>query len=211
MKADALQALPTPDLAQYDAIIFDMDGTLVDSGQLHELAWMQTLEKYAIPIDRPLMRSLAGVPTKGTLVHLIAHFGCEQTAELTEMNAFKEAVVRQNFAQYLKPTALYRLAEENFGRKPMSVGTGAYTDEAEQIRDVCGVRKWVDPIVGAEQIPAPKPAPDTFLLCAKLMGVAPERCVVLEDSKLGLAAARAAGMDGIDVLEAFGIENDYFR
>ena len=51
----------------YEALIFDMDGTLVDSGQLHEFAWTTTLENYGIPIDRLFMRSLAGVPTKGTI------------------------------------------------------------------------------------------------------------------------------------------------
>ena len=55
----------------FDALIFDMDGTLVDSGQLHEVAWTETLTRFAIPIDRPYMRSLAGVPTKGTLELLI--------------------------------------------------------------------------------------------------------------------------------------------
>jgi beta-phosphoglucomutase-like phosphatase (HAD superfamily) len=49
----------------YAALIFDMDGTLVDSGQLHEFSWRATLHKYGIPIDGPLMRSLAGVPTQG--------------------------------------------------------------------------------------------------------------------------------------------------
>ena len=48
----------------YAALIFDMDGTLVDSGQLHEFSWTATLAKYNIPIDGPLMRTLAGVPTR---------------------------------------------------------------------------------------------------------------------------------------------------
>lgn len=65
-------------------------------------------------------------------------------------------------------------------------------------------------VVGADQVAAPKPAPDTFLHCAELMQVAPERCVVFEDSVLGLEAAERAGMIGIDVLQAYGIQNDYF-
>ncbi|RYG14024.1 MAG: hypothetical protein EOO07_17150, partial [Chitinophagaceae bacterium] len=49
---------------QYDALIFDMDGTLVDSGQLHQQAWQAMFDKYGFPLDRPYMRSLAGVPTR---------------------------------------------------------------------------------------------------------------------------------------------------
>lgn len=197
-------------LDQYQAIIFDMDGTLVDSGKVHEIAWTETLNKYGIPVDRPLMRSLAGVPTKGTLEHLIAHFNCQVSASLEAMNAFKEEVVKQHLHEYVKPTSLIDIALKYHGLKPMSVGTGAYTDEAEMILELCGLKHMVSPIVGADLVAKPKPAPDTFLLCAEGMGVAPEHCVVLEDSKLGLEAARTAGMAAIDVLEVFGVANDYF-
>ncbi|WP_041524142.1 HAD-IA family hydrolase [Gilvimarinus agarilyticus] len=195
---------------QYEAIIFDMDGTLVDSGQLHEVAWTETLNKFAIPIDRPLMRSLAGVPTKGTIELLLKHFDCKVEASLDVMNDFKEAVVREKISDYVKPTALVELAERYYGKKPMSVGTGAYTDEASSILEQCGISHFIDHVVGADLVAAPKPAPDTFLRCAGLMGVAPEHCVVFEDAKLGLEAARRAGMAAVDVLDVLGIENDYF-
>ncbi|WP_236074788.1 HAD-IA family hydrolase [Teredinibacter purpureus] len=197
-------------LDQYDAIIFDMDGTLVDSGQLHEIAWTRTLDKYGIPVDRVLMRSLAGVPTKGTLDILLDHFNLNIAATSAEMNDFKESVVRDIAQRYVKPTALVEQAQYFAGRKPLSVGTGAYTEEAETILAWCNLRELIGPVVGADQVQNPKPAPDTFLLCAERMGIAPERCVVLEDSKLGLDAATRAGMVGIDVLDVFGIENDYF-
>ncbi|MDO3387267.1 HAD-IA family hydrolase [Gilvimarinus sp. SDUM040013] len=195
---------------QYQAIIFDMDGTLVDSGQLHEFAWTQTLNRYQIPIDRPLMRSLAGVPTKGTLEILLNKFALKPTASLDEMNDFKEQVVGDVAQQYVKPTALQKVAEQYAGKKPMCVGTGAYTEEAESIIAHCGMSHLVDFVVGADQVANPKPAPDTFLLCAQRMGIAPRHCVVFEDSRLGLEAAERAGMVGIDVLAELGVENDYF-
>jgi len=195
---------------KFDAIIFDMDGTLVDSGQLHEVAWTRTLQRYEIPIDKPLMRSLAGVPTMGTLDILIEHFGVARKASSEEMNDYKESIVREIARDYVKPTALEDTARQYFGKKPMSVGTGAYSQEAESILGWCGLRELIGPVVGADQVDNPKPAPDTFLRCAELMGVAPERCIVLEDSSSGLEAAQRAGMTGVDVLEAFGIRNHYF-
>jgi beta-phosphoglucomutase family hydrolase len=195
---------------QYDALIFDMDGTLIDSGQLHEQAWLQTLNHYRIPIDRPLMRSLAGVPTRGTLKLLIEHFDCAVEASLDEMNAHKEAFVTANAARFAKETSLAELLRQYHGKKPMSVGTGANTAEAESMLRHCQLHALLDHVVGAERVQKPKPAPDTFLLCAELMAVEPGQCVVFEDSQLGLQAARSAGMHAIDVLEVFSIENDYF-
>ncbi|MET0355639.1 MAG: beta-phosphoglucomutase family hydrolase [Cellvibrio sp.] len=194
----------------YDALIFDMDGTLVDSGQLHEYAWSETLNKYGIPIDRSLMRSLAGVPTKGTIEILLQKFRITANATLDEMNDFKENLVHEAMHKFVKPTALIEVAKKYHGVKPMAIGTGAYTQEAETILKLCGLDIYIDAVVGADQVKHPKPAPDTFLRCAELLGIPASKCVVFEDSKLGLQAAASAGMAGIDVLLVHAIENDYF-
>lgn len=195
---------------RFKGFIFDMDGTLVDSGQLHELAWTETLKHYDLPIDRGYMRSLAGVPTVETIERIIKRFDCEVAATVQEMNRFKEAKVKQNFHSFVKPTALLSLVKQYQGKVPMSVGTGASTSEAKEVLAVCGLDDLMDHVIGADRVSNPKPAPDTFLLCANLMGVAPEECVVFEDAKAGLEAAERAGMIAVDVLQTFSIKNDYF-
>jgi beta-phosphoglucomutase family hydrolase len=194
----------------FDGLIFDMDGTLVDSGKLHEKAWTATLERYSIPIDFVLMRSLAGVPTKGTIEILLKHFQVPALASLDDMNNFKEQFVHEHMHQFVKPTALMEVAEQYFGKKPMAVGTGAYTQEAQSILKICGLDRFIQVVVGADQVKNPKPAPDTFLRCAELLNLNPTGCVVFEDSHLGLRAAADAGMAGIDVLKVHNIVNDYF-
>ncbi|MCU4674341.1 beta-phosphoglucomutase family hydrolase [Catenovulum sp. 2E275] len=195
---------------EFDAIIFDMDGTLVDSGRLHQNAWTEALNKFAIPINPELMRSLAGVPTKETVDILVKHYDLNINATSDEVNDFKEAIVRETIHQYVKPTKLAEFARENLGKRPMSVGTGAYTGEAKQILEVCGLSHLIDHLVGADQVKNPKPAPDTFLRCAELMNMRPEQCIVFEDAKAGIQAAKSAGMFVVDVLEMLNIENDYF-
>ncbi|WP_143871404.1 beta-phosphoglucomutase family hydrolase [Catenovulum sediminis] len=195
---------------EFDAIVFDMDGTLVDSGQLHQNAWLAALNKYGIPVDNALMRSLAGVPTKDTVDILVEHFKLELAVSREEINDFKENIVRNTILDYVKPTKLAEFAQENKGKRPMAVGTGAYTEEATMILQACGLYELIDHVVGADQVANPKPAPDTFLRCAQLMGVTAEKCIVFEDAQAGIQAARAAGMHVVDVLESLNIRNDYF-
>ncbi|MES1192228.1 MAG: beta-phosphoglucomutase family hydrolase [Steroidobacter sp.] len=195
---------------EFDALIFDMDGTLVDSGQLHEHAWTAMLNHYGIPVDRALMRSLAGVPTKATIEVVLKAFSLNAPASLDEMNAFKEDMVRRHMHEHVKPTTLIELVRRYHGKKKMAVGTGASTEEALIILRICKLDSLLDAIVGADQVANPKPAPDIFLRCATLMNVKPDSCVVFEDSKLGLQAAVNAGMKAVDVLETHRVVNEYF-
>lgn len=195
----------------YAALIFDMDGTLVDSGQLHEFTWTATLNRYGIPVDGPLMRSLAGVPTRDTLELLVKKFDCKAQASADEMNEFKERCVRDNMHRYVQATALIDVVKKYHGKKPMAIGTGANTAEARMVLEQCGLAQYIQVVVGADQVRNGKPAPDTFLRCAELLGVDAHQCVVFEDSKFGLQAAAGAGMAGIDVLLIHNIHNDYFQ
>lgn len=198
------------DVKPFRGLIFDMDGTLVESGPLHEIAWRDTLSTFNLPIDAPLMNSLAGVPTRQTLEEVSTRTGHPLTASLEEINAYKEARVAQLAPRYLKATALADLARQHCGRLPMAVGTGAYTDEARNILEHCGLLALFDIVIGADQVAHPKPAPDTFLACAAHLHCEPGDCVVFEDADLGLKAARTAGMTAIDVRTEFQFINDYF-
>lgn len=194
---------------EFDGIIFDMDGTLVDSGQLHQDAWAIALGHFDIPLDFSLMRSLAGVPTYGTVEVLVKHFKLLQI-DIDAVAEMKETYAQENFHKYVKPTALAQFAKDNYTHRPMAVGTGASTEEAKQILECCGLSSFIDYVVGADQVEQHKPAPDTFLRCAELLNVPAEKCIVFEDAVAGIKAAKNANMFVVDVCAEMGIVNDYF-
>ena len=194
----------------FSALIFDMDGTIVDSGQMHEVAWIDALTRFGIPIDRPLMRSMTGMPTLATVQVLFDRFGQPSGVFAEDIRAYKDALVDKNFRTYVKPTPLVEVVKHYYGKKPMAVGTGARTTEALEVLEICGLLSYFDAVVGIDQVDAPKPAPDTFLRCAQLMHVEPQHCVVFEDALLGMEAARIAKMAVVDVEKDLKQINDYF-
>jgi phosphoglycolate phosphatase-like HAD superfamily hydrolase len=128
----------------YAALIFDMDGTLVDSGQLHEFSWRATLQRYGIPIDGPLMRSLAGVPTRETLELLVKKFHCPAPCSVEEMNAFKEQCVRDSLHRFVQPTALIDVVKKYHRRK-----THGHRHGCQHGRGLVGAQAvWSGPLHG---------------------------------------------------------------
>jgi len=99
----------------------------------------------------------------------------------------------------VKPLPLIEVVKAYKGRRPMAVGTGSEHAMAVALLQHLGLCDYFSAIVGADDVKRHKPEPDTFIRCAELMGVPPARCVVFEDADFGLQAARAAGMDAVDV------------
>ena len=86
-----------------------------------------------------------------------------------------------------------------YNKKPLALGTGSYRPIAKILLDKFDFEKYFSAIVTAEDIQHHKPAPDTFLRCAELIQVKPQRCLVFEDGDLGIQAGLNAGMDVFDV------------
>ncbi|BCE00016.1 HAD-IA family hydrolase [Marinicellulosiphila megalodicopiae] len=199
------------DLDQYQGLIFDMDGTIVDSGQLHEKAWLETLERHNIFVSREFMRGLAGVPTLQTIELAAKQSNVKLSEnEINLMMGEKETFVHAHFSEFVKATALEKIIKQYYKKLPMAVGTGASTQEAHNFLKQTGLFEYFDAIVGCDQVVNGKPKGDTFLLGAQKINVDPKHCIVFEDAEFGFMAAIDAGMDVVDVKEAYNIHNDYF-
>ncbi|ADU70359.1 fructose-1-phosphate/6-phosphogluconate phosphatase [Pantoea sp. At-9b] len=182
---------------QYDALIFDMDGTILDSEPTHRKAWHQVLSRYGFAIDDEKMVGFNGAPT-----WQLAQFIIEQnnaSHDPHQLAAEKTQVFKAMLLEGVRPLPLMEVVKAYHGRRPMAVGTGSEHSLAEALLKQLGVYHLFTAVVGADDVQRHKPQPDTFLRCAELMGVAPARCVVFEDADFGVQAAKAAGMDVVDV------------
>lgn len=182
------------------ALIFDMDGTMIDSMGHHRLSWIEFARRHAIKIEvDDLMRRTTGRTGAECMNEL---FGLEfSAAESRALVAEKEEIYRELFAPVFREVAGFRAFAASAGSQGLGIGIGTAGDRhniafALQHLAMCPVPQVV--VGGDEGLPG-KPDPAIFLEAARRMGVAPEHCVVFEDAPFGIEAARRAGMAAVAV------------
>ena len=179
-------------------LIFDSDGTLIDTMPLHYLAWQETVQAVGSHFPEKLFYELAGVPSDKIAEILNEKFGYRLDPQQTAVE--KERLFLESYLPKAKPIEpVVAIAKANKGQLPMAVATGGIPLVVQSALKVIGLENFFDAIVTSEDVANGKPAPDTFLEAARRLKVDPNACMVFEDSDLGLEAATRAGMAGIDI------------
>ena len=181
--------LPQGDFA---AFIFDCDGTLADTMPTHYRAWQTALGPRAADFPEAMFYELGGVPTCRVVEILNERHGYSMPVE--ETVAVKEKYFLEFSNEVAEIGPVVALAREWHGRKPMAVASGGHRRIVMNTLRALGIAGLFDAIVCSEDYSRGKPHPDPFLEAARRLKVAPERCLVFEDTSTGLAAAKAAGM-----------------
>jgi HAD superfamily hydrolase (TIGR01509 family) len=173
-------------------VVFDLDGLLVDSEDAWGVAERRVVLDYGKPWDPSVRTLLLGRGPREAAQVLAAHVGAADPREV-ERRVLQAAVAEFKHGIAARPGAR-ELAEALEGRVPIGVATNSRRVLAELSLSGAGFDWLVPGLVCAEDVTAPKPAPDPYLLACRRLGVDPARGVGLEDSPLGVMSAQAAGL-----------------
>lgn len=183
---------------KYNALIFDMDGTLVHNMPIHNQAWHDTLAEAGVQIDLDeFNRASTGKKAAEILRMMLGpQLSDEEVAYWGER---KEALYRERFTccRELLPGLLRLLEQAHAMNIPMAVATAASPENIPFILDELDLRRHFKTVIGADQVQHGKPNPEIFLKAAQALGVEPANCLVFEDALGGIEAARRASMDAV--------------
>lgn len=180
------------------AVIFDMDGVLVDTYHAHYRSWLAMAEPEGLSFSEAEF-----APTFGrTSREIIAYFwgdGRYSDAEIAALDEKKEAAFRGIIeADFPAMPGVQRLLEDlHHAGFALAVGSSGPPENVDLVLKRLGARELFHAVVTGMDVTRGKPDPQVFLIAAERLGVSPQRCAVIEDAPAGVAAANAAGMTSI--------------
>jgi HAD superfamily hydrolase (TIGR01509 family) len=179
----------------WQAVIFDMDGVLVDSEPLHFATTNVVLARRGAAIDREFYDRRLGLPEVEFFRDVVEHLGLREAPEELARERIRESLAALA-GEALLPTdgALECLLLLRADGRRLALATSAARAQMNLIADRFGLRAVLSALVSVEEVARGKPAPDLFLEAARRLSVEPAECIVIEDAVHGVRAARAAGM-----------------
>src|SRR6185295_5419808 len=182
------------------AVLWDLDGTLVDSEEYHWRAWKETLDRAGVGITRQDFLSSFGQRNDAILTKWlgknasagkIEQIGNDKEERYRELVRLEGLLPLPGAAEWVE-----RLHHEGWQQ---AIASSAPRSNVETVLDALHIRPWFQAAVAAEDVREGKPAPDVFLTAAAQLGTEPHGCVVVEDARAGIQAAQRAGMRSIAV------------
>jgi HAD superfamily hydrolase (TIGR01509 family) len=188
---------PEPDTA---ALLFDCDGTLVDTMGVHRIVWAEIFARYGFEITDQWWEDYANVALM-PFVRAVIPDASEELADELNIEGMARYMEAIHLAEPLEH--VIEVVRAHHGRLPMAVVTGGYREIVVPTLDAAGITHLFDVIVTADDVVHSKPAPDVYERAAALLQVDPARCVAYEDSEIGMASAHGAGIGRIVDIRLF--------
>lgn len=184
------------------AIILDLDGVICDTAHFHFLAWHRLAAEYGYELTQSDNEQLKGVSRVDSLKFILKLANKSLSNEQFETDLHRKNEWYLDLVKDMGPsdtlTGVTAFFAEVANRKiPLALGSAS--KNANMVLTRVGLIQAFDAIVDASQVTHGKPHPETFLKAAELLGIAPENCLVFEDSAAGVQAAIAGGMKAIGI------------
>lgn len=182
-----------PDLLK--AVIFDMDGVIIDSEPMHARAAILALQKYDIEITFDYLQRFIGSTTKYMCHKMVEDFSIDaDPEELLKLNNVMKEKLQKEEGHTPIPFITELMKDLYHHGMKLIIASSSPADSIMDVMEAFDIKKYFQGFVSGTMVSHPKPAPDIFLEAAKRLGVDPGECLVIEDSSNGVAAAKAAGM-----------------
>ncbi|MBO6157375.1 MAG: HAD-IA family hydrolase [Succinivibrio sp.] len=186
------------EIKNYKGLIFDLDGTLINSMPYHALAWKQVAYEHGFDIDVNDIYAMGGSASRD-IAAFYKNKG-EPVGDIDEYVKRKIAIFQENIPKIEVFQKIFNELKEakSLGIR-IAIGTGTRTANATRILKEKDLFDYIDALVTADDVTRHKPNPDTFLVAAKRLELEPQDCLVFEDGQLGIKAALRGGFDCIEV------------
>jgi HAD superfamily hydrolase (TIGR01509 family) len=183
----------------FKAYLFDCDGTIVDSMPLHYVAWKKALLEWNCEFAEDLFYAWGGMPVTEIIATLNARQGLAMPVE--EVQRRKEGLYFEVLPELKAVPEVLEHINASYGQIPFAVVSGSTRDSVTASLTTLGILDRFETLVCAGDYTRSKPDPEPFLIAAKRLGVAPEDCLVFEDTEMGIQAATAAGMASVKIAQ----------
>jgi beta-phosphoglucomutase family hydrolase len=179
------------------AVIFDMDGVVAETEHIHIQAEKKTMLRYGVRISEDELHEYTGTTARVMFAELIRKYKLDTTFE--KIFDEKEEVMFKLLRKGVQPTKgvddlILKLKHMKI---KLAIASSSHRRMIEYVLNWLKIAQFFDSVVGAEDVSRSKPDPEIFLKTAQLLKVKPEECLVIEDSKLGVEAAKRAGMKSL--------------
>lgn len=192
-----LEILTERAAGNYQAFLYDCDGTLADNMEAHKLSYKEVAATYNVDLDVNMIDEMAGVPTILVAKKISERYGVSLPHSFVDE---KYDIFHKKYIENTKPVEfVVQHLKNHVNKVKIGVVSGGSRPTVTKTLEVLGLLPYIEVVVCAGDTPQGKPAPDPFLAAAKTLGIEPHKCLVFEDGDPGVQAAIAAGMNWIRV------------
>ncbi|MNC15104.1 Beta-phosphoglucomutase [compost metagenome] len=200
IQLSAQKPLRLSNVKQLEAVIFELDGIITDTGEYHYEAWKDLADELALSFDREKHKSLKGLSRMESLEVILESSGLNLPQPVKGMLCNKKNEKYRQLVQQMTPAELYpgiHSVLSDLQQRGIAIGLASVNENALLILERLQIGHWFQAVADPGNLRRSKPDPEIHLQVAEMLGISPDCCVAIEDTEEGIAAINAAGMRSV--------------